>query len=52
MIPTITDENKRKIPIEIADGENENEKILYITFMEDNQIDVVQFESTTKAGKV
>ena len=34
--------NERKIPIEIADGENENEKILYITFMEDNQIRVVK----------
>lgn len=34
--------NERKIPIEIVDGENENEKILYITFMEDNQIRVIK----------
>ena len=34
--------NDRKIPIEVLDGENENEKILHITFMEDNQIRVIK----------
>lgn len=34
--------NDRKIPIEVLDGENENEKILHITFMLDNQIRVIR----------
>ena len=34
--------NDKKVPIEVIDGANENEKILNITFMEDNQVKTVK----------
>lgn len=34
--------NDNKIPIEVVDGENENEKILHITFLEDNEMRIVK----------
>ena len=34
--------NDKKVPIEVIDGANENEKILNITFMEDNQVRTVK----------
>lgn len=34
--------NENKVPIEILDGENENEKILHITFLEDNEMRIVK----------